>query len=91
MDDTLHMQYLILGGLLLFGFLSAKLISVLKRRKNNVPLWSTVFEGITMGLVNLDMYKEPEARIEKRAKRDGKNDPAKDLIDQNTLSKSDKY
>ena len=90
-DDTLRMQYLILGSLLLFGFLSTKLISFLKNRKNNVALWCTIFEYISMGLVNLDMYKEPETKIEKKARRDGENDDLPDFIDPKSLPKSDKY
>jgi len=90
MDDSLHLQYIILGSLLLFGLLSAKLVSFLKKRKNFVALWATIFEGISMGLVNLDMYKEPETRIEKKARRDGENDPPVDVIDPKSLPKSDK-
>lgn len=90
MDDTLYLQYIILGSLLLFGFLSAKLVSFLKKRKNNVALWCTIFEYISMGLVNLDMYKEPETRIEKKARRDGENDPPLDFIDPKSLPKSER-
>lgn len=90
MDDSLRMQYLILGILLLFGLLSTKLVSFLKKRKNNTPLWATLFEGITMGLVNLDLYKEPETRIEKKAKRDGENKPPVEFIDPESLPEPDK-
>ncbi|NKB32893.1 MAG: hypothetical protein GKR91_07325 [Pseudomonadales bacterium] len=91
MDDSLQLQYMILGSLLLFGLLSAKLVSFLKKRKNNVALWCTIFEYVSMGLVNLDMYKEPETRIEKKVKRDGENDPPIDVIDPKSLPKFDKY
>jgi len=91
MDDSLRLQFIILGSVLLFGLLSAKLISLLKNRSNNVAFWCTVFEYISMGLVNLDMYKEPETRIEKKAKRDGENDPSFDFIDPNSLPKPDEH
>ena len=91
MEDSLRMQYLILGGLLLFIILSAKLVSFLKKRQNNVALWCTVFEYISMGAVNLDMYKEPETRIEKKAKRDGENDPPIDFVDPDSLPSPDEY
>ncbi len=91
MDDSLGWQYIILGSLLLFGLLSAKLVAFLKKSKNNVALWATVFEGISMGLINLDLYKEPETRIEKKARRDGEHDPPLDFIDPESLPKSDEY
>lgn len=74
MDRMLLLQYLALGSLLLFSLLSIKLIRFLKKRKNNVPLWATVFEGMTMGLVNLDLLKAPETRIEKKSRKDGKEE-----------------
>lgn len=74
MDRMFLLQYLSLGSLLLFSLLSVKMIRFLKKRKNNVPLWATVFEGMTMGLVNLDLLKEPETRIEKKSRRDGKDE-----------------
>jgi|TARA_B100000959_G_scaffold239199_1_gene259679 hypothetical protein len=90
MDESLLMQYMVIGSLLLFSLLAAKLVSFLKRRKNNVILWATIFEGISMGLVNLDMYKEPETRIEKKARRDGKDELTDGLIDLESLPKSEK-
>jgi hypothetical protein len=84
------MQYLIIGGLVLFIFLAAKVISSVKKRKNNVPLWSSVFEGITMGLVNLDEHKNSDTKIERKAKRDGKEELSHDFIDPDSISASEK-
>jgi hypothetical protein len=80
------MQYLIIGGLVLIIFLGAKVISSLKKRKNNVPLWSSVFEGITMGLVNLDEHKNSDTKIERKAKRDGKEELSQDFLDPDSIS-----
>ena len=89
MDDLLQMQYIIIGSLVMFTLLSARFVAFLKKRKNNVALWATVFEGISMGLVNLDMYKEPETRIEKKARRDGKDELPGDFIDPDSLVETD--
>ena len=75
---------------MLFIFLAAKVISSVKKRKNNVPLWSSVFEGITMGLVNLDEHKNSDTKIERKAKRDGKEELPHDFIDPNSISASEK-
>lgn len=90
MGDLLLMQYLIFGSLILFSLLSVKLIKFLKKRKNNVPLWATVFEGMTMGLVDLGMYKEPETSIEKKARRDGRDNSPPKFIDPSSLLKSER-
>ena len=87
MNDTLLLQYLLIGSLLVFVLLSVKLVSFLKKRKNNVALWATVFEGISMGLANLELYKEPETRIERKARRDGKDELPNDFIDPQSLPK----
>lgn len=86
MNDSLIMQYLIICCLVLFAFLATKLISSLKKRKNNVPLWSTIFEGITMGLVNLDAHKSRDTKIERKAKRDGKEELSNNFIDPESVS-----
>ena len=91
MDDALGLQYSIIGGLLIFALLSAKLVAFLKKRKNNVVLWATIFEGISMGLVNLDLHKEPETRIEKKARRDGKDTLPNDFIDTASLPESNEH
>ena len=90
MNDSLKMQYLIIFFLVLFAFLATKLISSLKKRKNNVPLWSTIFEGITMGLVNLDAQKNPDTKIERKAKKSGKEEFFSDFIDPESIPASEK-
>lgn len=90
MNDSLKMQYLIIFSLVLFAFLATKLISSLKRRKNNVPLWSTIFEGVTMGLVNLDAHKNSDTKIERKAKRDGKEEPSNNFIDPESIPAREK-
>ncbi len=79
MDINLVLQASVVSGLILFIWLSTKLIAWLKTRKNNVPLWADVFEGLTHGLVRMDDYiKEPEFYIERKTRRDGKEiDPEK--------------
>jgi len=84
-DDSSRILYLIIGGLLLFYFFSVKFISYLKRRKNNIPLWSSIFVGITMGLVNLDIHIEPSTQIERKAKRNGKHELPDDFIDPTSI------
>lgn len=66
-------------------FFSVKFISYLKRRKNNIPLWSSIFVGITMGLVNLDIHIEPSTQIERKAKRNGKDELSNDFIDPESI------
>jgi len=90
LNDSLKMQYLIICCLILFTVLATKLISALKKRKNNVPLWSTIFEGITMGLVNLDAHKNPATKIERKAKRDGKIELSNDFIDPESITPGEK-
>lgn len=69
----------------MFYFFSVKFISYLKRRKNNTPLWSSIFVGITMGLVNLDIHIEPSPQIERKAKRNGKHELPDDFIDPKSI------
>lgn len=90
MNDSLKMEYLIVCSLVLFTFLATKLIRSLKKRKNNVPLWSSVFEGITMGLVNLDAHKNPDTKIERKAKRDGKEELSNNFIDPESITTPEK-
>jgi hypothetical protein len=90
LNDSLRMQYLIIGSLVLFIFLSIKLVSFLKKRKNNVPLWSSIFEGVTMGLVNLDEHKNSDTKIERKAKRDGKEELSNNVIDPDSIPAPEK-
>ena len=71
MSEGLLLQYSFLGGLLIFVWATVKLVAWLKIRKNNIPLWTTVFEGLTQGAINLDHLKEPEIHIEKKSRRQG--------------------
>ena len=73
MSDGLLLQYSFLVGLLSFVWAAVKLVAWLKTRKNNVPLWTTVFEGLTQGAINLDHLKEPEIHIEKKSRREGED------------------
>ena len=73
MTDSLVLQYSFLAGLLIFVWAAVKLVAWLKTRKNNTPLWTTVFEGLTQGAINLDHYKEPEFHIEKKSRREGED------------------
>jgi hypothetical protein len=90
LDDSLRMQYLIIGSLVLFIFLAIKLVSFLKKRKNNVPLWSSIFEGVTMGLVNLDEHKNSDTKIERKAKRGGKEELSNNFIDPDSIPAPEK-
>jgi hypothetical protein len=72
-----HYEYLLLG--IVFGFfivvwLAIKLITYLRSKRHNRELWGTIFEGATHKLINLDVIKEPEVFIEKRAKQSGQGD-----------------
>ena len=71
MIDGLLPQYLLLVGLRTFAWVASKLVAWLKTRNNNIPLWTTVFEGLTQGAINLDHLKEPEIHIEEKARRQG--------------------
>ena len=73
MSEDLLLQYSFLGGLLIFVWASVKLVAWLKTRNNNVPLWTTVFEGLTQGVISLDHFKEPEIHIEKKSRRQGED------------------
>jgi hypothetical protein len=90
LNDSLIMQYFIIGSLVLFIFLATILISFLKKQKNNVPLWSSIFEGVTMGLVNLDEHKNPDTKIERKAKRDGKEELSNNFIDPESIPAREK-
>jgi hypothetical protein len=43
-----------------------RLVAWLKTRKSNIPLWTTVFEGLAQGAINLDHLKETKIHIEKK-------------------------
>ena len=73
MTGSLVLQYSFLAGLLIFVWAAVKLVAWLKTRKNNTPLWTTVFEGLTQGAINLDHYKEPELHMEKKSRREGED------------------
>ena len=66
MGEDLLLQYLFLGGLLIFVWASVRLVAWLKTRKSNMPLWTTVFEGLAQGAINLDHLKETKIHIEKK-------------------------
>ncbi|MBL4580375.1 MAG: hypothetical protein JKY29_01040 [Gammaproteobacteria bacterium] len=76
---------LVIESLVLFIFLATKLISFLKKQENNAPLWSSVFEGVTMGLVNLDEHKNSDTKIDRKAKRDGKEELPNNFIDPESM------
>lgn len=81
MDDTANLQVLVLGGMVLFGWVVAWLVRYNKSRRINTELWCTVFEGLTQGAIRLDDLKAPETVIEKKIRRDGKD---KDSFDPDT-------
>ena len=81
MSEDLLLQYLILGGLLIFVWASEKLVAWLKTKNNNVPLWTTVFEGLTQGVTSLDHLKEPEIHIEKKSRRQDEDYENKGLME----------
>ena len=66
MSEGLLLQYLFLGGLLIFVWAAVRLVAWLKTRKSNIPLWATVFEGLAQGAINLNHLKETEIHIEKK-------------------------
>ena len=43
-----------------------------------------------MGLVNLDAHKNPNTRIERKAKRDGKIELSNDFIDPESITPGEK-
>ena len=73
MGGGLLLQYSLLVDLLIFTWAASKLVAWLKTRNNNIPLWTTVFEGLTQGAINLDHLKEPEIHIETKARRQGED------------------
>lgn len=81
MSEDLLLQYSFLGGLLIFVWASVKLVAWLKTRNNKVPLWTTVFEGLTQGIISLDHLKEPEIDIEKESLRQGEGYENKELME----------
>ena len=81
MSEDLLLQYSFLGGLLIFVWVSVKLVAWLETRNNNVPLWTTVFEGLTQGAISLDHLKEPEIHIEKRSRRQSDDYENKELME----------
>lgn len=86
MDDTANLQLLVLGGMLLFGWIVARLVRYNKSRRINTELWCTVFEGLTQGAIRLDDLKAPESVIEKKIRRDGKD---KDSFDPEQAEEDD--
>jgi hypothetical protein len=78
MNNDAGLQLLVLGGMLLFCWLMARLVRYNKSRRINTELWCTVFEGLTQGAIRLDDLKNPEALIEKKIKRDGNDKDAFD-------------
>lgn len=65
------LQLIILGAMLVFAFLTVKVVRYNKTKRINTELWCTVFEGLTQGAIRLDDLKAPEEVIEKKIKRDG--------------------
>ena len=66
---------------MIFVWASVKLVAWLKTRNNNVPLWTTVFEGLTQGVISLDHLKEPEIHIEKESLRQSEDYENKQLME----------
>ena len=81
MGEDLLLQYSFLGGLLIFVRASVKLVAWLKIRNNNVPWWTTVFEGLSQDVISLDYLKEAEIHIEKESRRQGEDYENKELTE----------
>lgn len=73
MDNSANLQVMVVAGVVIFCWAVAKLVAWIKTKKINTELWCTVFEGLTQGAIRLDHLKNPETRIEKKTKRDGRD------------------
>jgi hypothetical protein len=76
--ETVNLQIAIITGVVVFTWLMVRLVAWIKTKKINTELWCTVFEGLTQGAVRLDHLKNPEAVIEKKIRKDGRD---KDSLD----------
>jgi hypothetical protein len=81
MNADANLQIMILGAMLVFSWLVAKLVRYNKTKRINTELWCTIFEGLTQGAIRLDDLKAPESVIEKKVRRDGKDEDNCDVID----------
>jgi hypothetical protein len=79
MNLQANLQLIIIGTLVVFCWLTIKLVRYLKRQKINSELWCTIFEGLTQGALRLDHLKNPGTVIEKKMRRDGKDKDPLDL------------
>ena len=78
MMNEANVQFMIIAGVALFGWLMVRLVAWIKTKRINTELWCTVFEGLTQGAIRLDHLKNPETVIEKKIKKDGRD---KDTLD----------
>lgn len=76
--STANLEIIIISGIVVFGWLIVRLVAWIKTKQINTELWCTVFEGLTQGAVRLDHLKNPEAVIEKKIRKDGRD---KDSLD----------
>ena len=76
--ETVNLQIAIIVGVIVFTWLIVRLVAWIKTKQINTELWCTVFEGLTQGAVRLDHLKNPEAVIEKKIRKDGRD---KDSLD----------
>ena len=76
--SSANLQFAIIAGVIVFTWFMVRLVRWIKTKKINTELWCTVFEGLTQGAVRLDHLKNPEAVIEKKLRRDGRD---KDSLD----------
>ena len=73
MDSNANLHLAVIMGVVLFGWLMARLVKWIKTKQINTELWCTVFEGLTQGAVRLDHLKNPETVIEKKIRKDGRD------------------
>ena len=81
MTDAANLEIAIIAGVVGFAWVMVRLVAWIKTKKINTELWCTVFEGLTQGAVRLDHLKNPEAVIEKKIRKDGRD---KDSLDPDT-------
>ena len=87
MMGNANLQVLTLIAMFIFCWLVVKLVRYTKTKRINTELWCTVFEGLTQGAIRLDDLKTPEAVIEKKMRRDGKDKDSFDLSDFDKMNK----
>lgn len=81
MNSEVNLQIAIIAGVIIFAWLTGKLVAWIKTKKINTELWCTVFEGLTQGAIRLDHLKNPESVIEKKIRKDGRDKDSLDSID----------